>query len=91
VRPRVVLSGVLVTEPQFLNHAAIRLNIDAPQVAQKATPLAYHLQEAATAVVVLTMDAKVVREIVDTLGQHGDLNLGRAGVTLVLPVLLNRA
>jgi hypothetical protein len=91
LRPRVGLSGVLVTEPQFLNKATIRLNVDAPQIAQKAAPLAYHFQEAAAAVVVLTVDAKVVREIVDTLGQHGDLNLGGAGVTLVLTVLLNRA
>jgi hypothetical protein len=75
VRPRVGVIA-LVTEPQFLNDLAVRLDIRPPQIVQQSATLAYHLQEAAATVVVFAVITEVIREIVDALGQDRDLNLG---------------
>jgi len=89
LRPRVAVKAVLVTEPQFLNYLAVRLDIGPPQIVQQSATLAYHLQEAAAAVVIFAVLAEMIREIVDTLGQDRDLNLCRPSVRLVGTVLLN--
>ena len=90
LRPRVGVKAVLVPEPQFLNQLAVRLDIGPPQIVQQSATLAYHFQEAAATVVILAVLTKVVREVVDALGQDRDLNLGGSGVALVDPMLLNR-
>ena len=89
LRPRVIVDE-LVTEPQFLNDFAVRLDVGAPQIVQKSATLAYHLQEAAATVVILLVLTEMVREVVDALGQHCDLNLSGAGIAVVRPVFLNR-
>ena len=90
LRPRVSVIG-LVTETQLLNELAIRLDVGAPQIVQQSAALAYHLQEATAAVMVLAMRAEVIREIVDALGQYRDLDLRRTGIALMRPVLLDRS
>jgi hypothetical protein len=89
LRPRVGVKAVLVTEPQFLNYQAVRLDIGPPQVVQQSATLAYHLQEAAATVVIFAVLTEMIREVVDALGQDRDLNLCRPGVSLVGTVLLN--
>ena len=54
------------------------------QIAQEAAPLPDHLQEAAAARVVVDVGAEVPGQAVDALGQQGDLDCGRSGVSLVL-------
>ena len=49
----------------------------------------HEFKEAPAGVVVLHMDLKVFREMFDTLAQQGYLHLGRTGVGVVNPVLLN--
>jgi hypothetical protein len=88
-RPRVGVIA-LVTESQLLNDVAVRLDVRPPQVVQQSATLAYHLQEAAATVVVLTVKAKVIREVVDAFGKNRNLNLRGAGIAVMRPVLLNR-
>ncbi len=83
------LSPVLVTEPQFLNDRAVRVDIRTPQIVQKSATLAYHLQEAAATVVIFAVLAEMIREVIDALGQNRDLNSGRTGVAFVRPVFFN--
>jgi hypothetical protein len=90
VRPRVRVDAVLVTEPQFLNDLAVRLDIRPPQIVQQSATLAYHLQEAAATVVVFAVITEMIREVVDALGQDRNLNLGRPSVALVNAMLLDR-
>jgi hypothetical protein len=66
----------LVSEPQFLNQQAVRLDIGPPQIIQESATLAYHLQEAAATVVVFAVITEMIREVIDALGQDRYLNLG---------------
>ena len=50
-----------------------------------------HLQQPATAVVVLRVGPEVVGQVVDFLGEERDLDLRRAGVVLVRAVLRRRS
>src|SRR5690606_18873420 len=53
-------------------------------------PLADHLVQPAAGVVVVFVHLQVAGELVDALGQKGDLHLGGAGVSLVLTELLDQ-
>jgi hypothetical protein len=90
LRPRVGVNAVLVTEPQFLNQPAVRLDVRPTQIVQQSLALAYHLQEALATVMILFVLTKMIREVIDALGQDRYLNLGRTGIAVVRPVLLNR-
>ena len=48
----------------------------------KAAALADHGDQAAARVKVLLMHIQMVRQVLDTLGQYGDLHFGRTGITL---------
>ena len=73
----------LLAQVQLLNDGAVALNVDLLQVAKKISSVADHLQHAAAAVVVLVVRLEVLGKSVDAMGKDRDLNLGRAGVTLM--------
>ena len=50
------------------------------QVVQQAAPLADHHQEPAAGVQVLVVGAEMLGQVLDALGQNGDLDFGRAGI-----------
>jgi hypothetical protein len=85
-----VLSPFLVTEPQVLNQLTVRIDVRPSQIVQEPATFAYHLQEATATVVVFAVLAEMFREVVDAFGQDRYLNLGRARIRLVDPMLLNR-
>src|SRR5204863_967310 len=60
------------------------------EVVEERAALADHLEQAAAAVMVLVIALEVLGEVRDPLGEERDLDLGRAGVGLVLPVLRDR-
>jgi hypothetical protein len=84
------MSLFLVTEPQFLNQLAVRLDIRSPEIVQQSATLAHHLQEAAATVVILAVVTEMIREVVDALGQDRNLNLCGPRISLMGPVLLDR-
>ena len=51
--------------------------------------MTYHLEESATAVVILVVALEVLGEVRNSVSKNCDLNLGRSGVTLVDGVLFN--
>src|SRR5213078_897098 len=52
------------------------------EIAKEAAALADHHQQAAARVMVLAVGPQVLCELVDPLGEKGDLDLGRAGVAV---------
>ena len=81
---------VLVAEAKIRDDLAVPLDVGSLEIREKPAPFAYHLQEAAATVVVLTVKAKVIREVVDAFGKNRNLNLRGAGIAVMRPVLLNR-
>src|SRR6185436_17607636 len=81
-------SARLVPESEVGDDLPITFEISPPQVVEESTPLTDHFEQPATAVVVLRVGAEVVGEIVDSFGEKGDLDFGRAGVSLGFAVLL---
>ena len=79
----------LVPEAQFLDDFPVSVDIRTPQVIQETFTTSDHLEESTTAVVVLLVEVEVISQIVDLLGEQGDLNAGRASVGLVCPVFLD--
>ncbi len=79
----------LFAQTQFRYNSAVPLNIHLGKVIQKIPSLAYHLQQAPAGVMVLLVGAQMLGQVVDPLGQYGDLYLGRTGVSLVTGILLN--
>jgi len=81
----------LVTESKIGDDLAIALEVGALEVMQQASAPSNHLEEAAAAVMVLCVGPKVVAQVVDVLGENRNLNLCRAGIAAVRPVLLDRS
>ena len=79
----------LVPEAQFLDDLPVSVDIRTLQVVQETATTSDHLEESTTTMVVLLVGAEVVRQIVDPLGEQGDLNAGRATVGLVRPIFLD--
>jgi hypothetical protein len=79
----------LVPEAQFLDDLPVSVDIRTLQVVQETATTSDHLEESTTTVVVLLVEAEVIRQIVDLLGEQGDLNAGRASVGLVCPIFLD--
>src|SRR4051794_9098747 len=77
----------LAAQAELLDQGAVALEILALQVVQEAAAPSDELEQAATRVVVVLVRAEVLGQLVDALGQHRDLDLGRAGVRLVLAEL----
>jgi hypothetical protein len=79
----------LVPEAQFLDDLPVSVDIRSLQVVQETATTSDHLEESTTTMVVLLVGAEVVRQIVDPLGEQGDLNAGRSTVGLMRPIFLD--
>src|SRR5579884_1105386 len=77
----------LAAEAELLDEGAVALEVRPLQVVQEPAAATDQLEQAATRVVVVLVRAQVLGQGVDPLGQHRDLDLGRARVRLVLAEL----
>ncbi len=77
------------SDAQLSDDRTIPLDVHLHQVVEQVTALANHLQQATTGVVVLLVGTQMIGQIVDALGQNGDLHLGGAGVAFMHSVFLN--
>jgi len=66
----------LPPEPELLNERAIALEIPLLQVVEEPAAPADELEEPAARVVILPMDAEVLGQLLDPLGEQRDLHLG---------------
>src|SRR5204863_10211640 len=88
-RPPPVPDWELAAEAELLDEGSVALEVLALQVVQKPTAATDQLQEPTPREVILRVGPEMLGEIVDALGQHRDLHLGRAGVLAVRPVLVD--
>ena len=73
----------LFTKTEFLYDCTVALNVLLLEVTEKVSSVTDHLKHTAAAVMVLGVSLEVLGEVVDSLGENSDLNLGRTGVALV--------
>jgi hypothetical protein len=66
----------LVPEAQVLDDLPVAVHIRTLQVVQETATPSDHFEETTTTVVVLFVGAEVIRQIIDPLGEQGDLNAG---------------
>ena len=74
---------ILLTDAQLGDDGAVALDVVLRHIVQQTAALADHLEQAHTAVVVLLVHLQVLGELIDALGEDGDLDLGGAGVALM--------
>jgi hypothetical protein len=79
----------LLTEAQLRDYRPVTLDVCFIQVGELSPALANHHQEAATRMVVFTVDAQMLSKVVYPLGEQSDLNLGGACVRLGLTMQLD--
>src|SRR5580700_151092 len=73
----------LPAQPELLDQGAVPGDVLAGQVLQQPAAAAHEEQQPATAVVVMLVHLQVLSQVVDPPGQQCDLDLRRAGVTLI--------
>ena len=83
------LMQLLLSKTKLLNDSSVSVDVGLLEVVKKVSSVTYHLEEAATAVVVLVVALEVLGEVRNSVSKNCDLNLGRSGVTLVGSVLFN--
>ena len=83
------LPQLLLTKTQSGDQSTIAVDVLLAQIVQKVPALADHLQQAAAAVVVVDMGAQMISQLVDAVGQNGNLNLGGTGVALMGRILFD--
>jgi hypothetical protein len=71
------------------HQASVALNILAAQVIKKPTPLANHHEQTTAPVVIAFVKAKVLGQMVDSLGQQSHLHFRRPGVAFAMAELSN--
>ena len=86
---RLPLLSCLLTDTESCDDRTISLNVDLDEIVEQRTALTDHLEEAAAGVMILLVDLEVLGQVVDSLGEQRDLNLGRTCVTLVSSILLH--
>lgn len=79
----------LLSETELLNDGAVAIDVLLLEIVQKIAALTYHLKKTAARVVVVVVEFQVLGEVGNSLGENGDLYLGRACVTLVCCVSLD--
>src|ERR671927_520468 len=81
---------LLPAQTEASDQGPVPLDVVLPDVVEQSAPAAHEHEQSPAAVVVLLVGLEVLGEVVDALGEERDLYLGRAGVTLVQPVLGDR-
>src|SRR5258708_39117235 len=80
----------LIPQPEVLDDLTVPVDVRPLHVVQQAAAVPDHLQQPAAAMMVFLVSPEVLGEVVDPLGEQGDLDSRGAGVRLVLLVLLER-
>ena len=73
----------LLSQTELFNDCTVTVDVLLLKVAEKVSSVTDHLEHAAAAVMILGVRLEVLGEVVDSLGENSDLNLGRTGVALV--------
>jgi hypothetical protein len=80
----------LAANAKTLNQGLVTLWAAVLQVVEQFAPPGHHAQQPSPRVVILLMRFEMLGQLQNTLTQEGNLNLWRAGIRFVDPVLTNR-
>ena len=75
---------------QLLGDGLIAGHVRGVQVIEQAAALADHHQQSATGTVILLVALKMLGQVINALGEQGDLDVCRTGVPLVYLKITNR-
>ena len=84
------LDRELMSEAELVDDLPVAVDVGPLEVLEETAALADHLQQPTAAVMVLGMLSEVVGQVVDALGQHGNLDARGTGVALMSAELLDR-
>jgi hypothetical protein len=73
----------LFPDSQFLNQGAVALHILLLEIVKEMPSLTDEFQESPPGMVILGMGLEMLRQVIDSLAQDGDLDLGRSRVRRV--------
>lgn len=79
----------LFTKSELLDESRVTIGIGIAEVIEEAVTLANKNEEGASCARILRIALEVERQILDALGQEGDLDFSRAGVLFVLSEILD--
>jgi hypothetical protein len=82
-------SFLLLPEAEFLDDVLVPLHIGFPQIVKKPPPLADQFEKPSARMMVLLVDLEVIREIVDSIAQDGNLNFRGTRILLMKPETIN--
>src|SRR5471032_1904385 len=77
----------LLADAELLDDRPIPFHVDFLQVVEKAAPAANHLEQAATAVVILRVGLEMLGHVGDSVREECDLHFWRSGIALVSAIL----
>ena len=80
----------LFTKLQFFGDRLIAVSVRVMEVIQQTPALTHHYEQTAPRAVIFQVLLEVLAQMVDPLGQQGNLNICRPGVTLVNSKVCNR-
>ena len=80
----------LLAKLQFSGDRLIAVSVSAMQIIQQTTALPHHFEQTTPRVVIFQVLLEVLGQMVDSLGQQRNLDIGRPGVALVNPKICNR-
>ena len=80
---------LLATQTQLFNQGLVPRLVLLLQVVEQTAPLAHQQEQAPAGVMVLCVDLEMLGEATDALREESYLDLGRTGIGIAAPVLLN--
>ena len=69
------------------HQSPVALDILTPKIIEKTSPLTNHHEQSAATVMIALVEAKMLGQMVDALGQQCHLNLGGPGVAFAMSEL----
>src|ERR1043165_2928701 len=81
----------LAAQSELCNQLQIAVVLGARKIVQQSSSAANHFQQTATRVIVMLICSQMLGQGIDAMGQQSDLDIGRAGVTCMQPMLLNNS
>ena len=77
----------LLTQAERLDDSTVAVDVDVVEMLQQLAATAYHHGQRAGGVEVLVILLQVLRQVLDAIGEQGNLSLGRTSVGSRLAIL----
>src|SRR5688572_501555 len=80
---------LLPSQPKLFDDLVVFVDVAPLEIIEQLPPSRDHLEQPATRVVVLLVDLEMFGQLVDPLGEQGDLDARRTGIRIVGLVIAN--